>query len=327
METNKEIKPNQPPGLIASISEGFNIVANNIYLILLPLILDLFLWLGPHLRIKELVRPFIFQVLSDVPEMTSPELVQMSKWSEEIWDFFLQHFNLISLIRVYPVGVPSLMSNLVPIDTPWGQAPIIEIRNAFQVGILWVLFTLLGIYLGSLFFESLSLATDEQPSRLSISTSMYSAIQLLIFTLLFFILLFLFLFPTLILILFLSFISPALGQIAFIFIGIILIWFVMPLFFSVHGVYVERQSLYESINTSVRLVRNYLPGTGMFVLLAILLYQGLNLLWETAPDSSWLSVAGIFGHSFISTGLIAASFVYYRKGLIWMKSRLRTSVA
>ncbi|NLD99325.1 MAG: hypothetical protein GX640_05575 [Fibrobacter sp.] len=327
MENNQESIHITPPGLISSISEGFNIVANNIHLILLPLTLDVFLWLGPHLRIKSFLRPFIFQVLSDAPKMSTPELGEMSKWSGEIWDFFLEHFNLISLVRAYPLGVPSLMANLAPIDTPLGPASLIEITNFFQVGILWISFTLFGILLGSFFFETLSRATDENVSHFSFRLTVENAIQVFLFTLIFFILLFFFLFPTLLLILFLSFISPALGQIAFILIGIILIWFIMPLVFSIHGVFVDHQPLYNSIGTSIRLVRNYLPGTGMFILMTILLYQGLNLLWETAPATSWMSIAGIFGHAFISTGLISASFVYYRKGLSWMKSKLHPITA
>jgi hypothetical protein len=101
----------------------------------------------------------------------------------------------------------------------------------------------------------------------------------------------------------------------------------MPLIFSVHGVFVERQPIYSSITTSIRLVRNYLPGTGMFILTALLLYQGLNLLWETAPETSWMALIGIFGHAFISTGLIASSFVYYRKGMAWMERKLHQVAA
>lgn len=327
MENNQETQIIRPPGLIASITEGFNIVASNIHLILLPLIFDIFLWLGPHLRIKVLLRPFIFQILNDVPDMTSSDLVQMSEWSREIWVYFLDHFNILSMVRVYPVGIPSLMTGLAPIDTPFGQPSIIEVSSLLQVTILWVALSLLGIILGSLYFDSLSRATDDSHTHFSLIMAIDYTMQVFIFTLLCFILLFFFLIPTLILILLLALISMALGQIAFIFISILMIWFIMPLFFSVHGVFVDHQSLYSSITTSVRLVRNYLPGTGLFVLIALLLYQGLNLLWQNAPETSWMTIAGIFGHAFISTGLITSSFVYYRKGLSWMKSRLHPVAA
>jgi hypothetical protein len=214
------------------------------------------------------------------------------------------------------------MAGLSPIKTPYGSASLFEMSNFFQVILIWGLFTALGIILGSLYFDAISRATNEKSGNFSISAAADSTLQIFFFTILCFILVLFFAIPILLLITLLSFISTALGQIALLFICILFIWFVMPLIFSAHGVFVKHQPLYSSITTSIRLVRNYLPGTGMFILTALLLYQGLNLLWETAPETSWMSLIGIFGHAFISTGLIASSFVYYRKGLDWMESRL-----
>jgi uncharacterized membrane protein YdcZ (DUF606 family) len=70
------------------------------------------------------------------------------------------------------------------------------------------------------------------------------------------------------------------------------------------------------------LVRAFLPGTGLFLLLAIILAQGLDSLWLAAPDSSWLNLVGITGHAFIYTSLLAASYVYYLQGLVWMENNL-----
>ncbi len=323
MENTNKINPENVPGLIASITEGFNIVASRIYLILFPLLLDIFLWLGPHLRVKNLFQPLIIDLISEMPEIATPEIVEMSKWSKELWEIILDHFNLISLVRAFPIGIPSLMAGLSPISTPFGTPSLFEIGSFFQVVIIWGAFTAIGIVLGSLYFDAISRATSETGKDFSISAAMESILQILVFTLLFFLFLLLFSIPTLLLITVLSLISSALGQIALLFIFILIIWFVMPLVFSPHGVFVGHQPIYSSISTSIRLVRNFLPGTGMFVLTAILLYQGLNLLWETAPDTSWMSLIGIFGHAFISTGLIASSFVYYRKGIAWMESKQR----
>jgi hypothetical protein len=69
-------------------------------------------------------------------------------------------------------------------------------------------------------------------------------------------------------------------------------------------------------------VRSYLPGTGMFLLAAILIAQGLDLLWIAAPSDSWLTLIGITGHAYIYTALIAASFIYYQKSCDWTKEIL-----
>ncbi len=321
MENQLPSTQENAPRLIASLTEGFNTVANHIYLILFPLLLDTFLWLGPHIRVKNLLQPLITEITSQMPELATPEIMEVANWSKEIWDIILNHFNLISLVRVYPIGIPSLMAGLSPIETPYGTPSFYESTNAVQVVVLWLAFSLFGIILGSLYFEAISRSTDNQETQFSLTYAINDFWQILLFTMLFFVFLVLFSFPVMIIVALLSLISAALGEIILLFIFVVLLWFIMPLVFAPHGVFVEHKSITSSISNSIKLVRNYLPGTGMFILTALLLYQGLNLLWETAPDSSWMSLVGIFGHAFISTGLIASSFVYYRKGMAWMGSK------
>ena len=80
---------------------------------------------------------------------------------------------------------------------------------------------------------------------------------------------------------------------------------------------------FQSILLSIRMVRFFLPGTGMFVLTAILISEGMNLLWELPDPTSWLTLVGIAGHAFIVTAMLAASFIYYRDGLHWMQENIQ----
>jgi hypothetical protein len=327
MESNSKSEQITPPKLIEALTSGFNSVTNNIYLVLYPIILDTFLWLGPHLRIKQLVEPFVLNITSSVADMTTPELGNIGKWSQEIWDILLTQFNLISLVRSFPIGIPSLMAGLSPIKTPYGTAALFEVNSIIGTIFFWISFSILGIVFGCLYFDGISRSTSKETTRFSISMASSSFKQVLIFTIFCIFVLILFSIPTMLIISVLTLISPALGEIALLFIGIIVIWFVMPLAFAPHGVFAGGKNIFSSISTSIRLVRNYLPGTGMFFLTAILLYQGLNILWETAPETSWMSLVGIFGHAFISTGLIASSFVYYRNGISWMENKQLQTVA
>jgi hypothetical protein len=43
-----------PPNVIGSLRAGFDAVSSHVVLILLPLILDVFLWLGPRLSVGDL---------------------------------------------------------------------------------------------------------------------------------------------------------------------------------------------------------------------------------------------------------------------------------
>jgi hypothetical protein len=104
------------------------------------------------------------------------------------------------------------------------------------------------------------------------------------------------------------------------FIGaILLIWLVMPIFFSSHGIFSQQMNALHAILASLRMVRFTLPNTGLFILIFLVINQGLGFLWNTPPLNSWWMLVGIIGHAFVSTALLAASFVYYRDINAWLK--------
>jgi hypothetical protein len=48
---NPTIGTGAPPRMMNAIIAGFNIVANNLALLVLPIVIDLYLWLGPQVKI------------------------------------------------------------------------------------------------------------------------------------------------------------------------------------------------------------------------------------------------------------------------------------
>jgi hypothetical protein len=62
----------------------------------------------------------------------------------------------------------------------------------------------------------------------------------------------------------------------------------------------------------VRLVRGNALQTISLLLVVMLVGGGTNQLWRLADDGSWLTMVSIAGHAFVSTGLAAAIFVFYR---------------
>jgi hypothetical protein len=126
--------------------------------------------------------------------------------------------------------------------------------------------------------------------------------------------------PSVVLATLLSLISPFLSQIVLILVSFGTIWFMVPLAFSPHGIFLCGQSVIHAMLNSVRMVRYNLPGTGLFLLMALVLHQVLGLLWNQPPDTSWMTLVGIFGNAVITTGLLASSFIYYRGGLIYMQN-------
>jgi hypothetical protein len=52
----------------------------------------------------------------------------------------------------------------------------------------------------------------------------------------------------------------------------------------------------------------------------VILSQGLTYLWSVPPSDSWMTLVGIAGHAFITTAVLAASFVYYRDMNVWLQT-------
>jgi hypothetical protein len=133
--------------------------------------------------------------------------------------------------------------------------------------------------------------------------------------------------PAVILITVMALISLALAQFGLLAVSFVLLWILIPLIFSPHGIFAARQNVVRAMLISTRMVRLLFPGVGLFLLAALILAQGMGYLWRIPPETSWLSVAAVLGNAFVSTSLLAASFVYYRGAINWVEQLRRGAVA
>ncbi len=307
-----------PPKLIQAFTAGFNTVASHAYLLLLPIGVDLLLWFGPRLRLQGLLGPVLDDSARTLLQMNSGDMAMRLEAVREIWGQFLQRFNLISLIRTYPIGVPSLLASQSPPETPLGPAPVIEVESLLAGIGLFAAILVVGFFLGCLYFNLLARSTAEGAAAFEMKSFGNQVLQTLLLTAGLIIMLAALSIPVMLALSVITFISPNLADIGVIVMIFILLWLLVPLVFTPHGIYSGQHNLLASIATSVRLVRFFLPGTGIFLMFAILISQGLDVLWRLAPATSWLTAVGIFGHAFIYTSVLAASFVYFRGGMRWM---------
>jgi hypothetical protein len=311
METEQSKLP-PPPGLITSLVRGFDSVANHVLVILPPLLLDLFLWLGPHLRLKSFLQPFLNQLPSLANSFPSnfPNLAVV----QQAWTSFMDQFNLFVILRTFPVGATSLLSLQMPGQTPLGM-PLTLDAGSFLGIIGWaLLLALFGWLIGALYYYWIC-AVSVKPERRSIWKSIQQTTLLSVIWLGLLCVLGL---PAFLLVSVLAFFSPLLGQIIFFAGALLVIWLAMPVFFSVHGIFTLQLDAFRSILGSLRMVRFTLPNTGLFLLAFVLINSGLNFLWNTPSQNSWWMLVGIAGHAFVSTALLAGSFIYYRDINAWL---------
>jgi hypothetical protein len=312
-----------PPRLIASIVAGFNTVAAHAYLVLFPLILDLLIWLGPHLRIKTVLQPFATGFIKYLTNSGMMESKDVLKTVQDFVQSILDQFNLLGGLRTWPVGVPSLLANSGTMQTPVGGPHIIELPDVLSALFAFFLVFLVGTLLGSLFFNSISNASIGLKKPFSIRLSLWQFEQCILLAVLLVILAVLISFPVSIILSIFIYLNQGLAEIVLLAIGFLLIWFLLPLVFSAHGIFMFRLNTVLSIATSVRLVRFFLPGTGLFLVMAYLLNEGMNVLWRMPTSDSWMTFVGVAGHAFIASGLLAGSFIYYGNGMRWMQESLQ----
>jgi len=322
IESETPISSTQP-SLIRSLRTGFDAITNHVWLILFPVMLDIFIWLGPHLRIKNMLDT-TYQEIVRIPGWSAYQTPDTLKANQEMWQFIADHFNLTILLRSFPVGIPSLMSGRTPLDSPMGSPLLIEISSLGIAFIICVALTLIGLIVGTLYYITVAQAslvgkvdfgralTDWPRAALrEIGLALAWGIIFIAVSL-----------PAICLISLFLLGGASLGQLSLLFYAGVLVWLFFPLLFSGHGIITYQQKILASMRSSVRLTRLTLPMTGLMILVIIGLSQGLDIIWRWPTEDSWLSLIGIAGHAFVTTGLLAASFIYYRDTNRWIEEAL-----
>lgn len=308
-----------PPGVIGSLRAGFDAIASHLTVILLPLALDLFLWLGPRLHVDQLFQP-IFDEMSRYARYSGFPAADLNTLQENSALILEQlgQYNLLNTLRTFPIGVFSLMSGARPNQTPLGVPSIIQIDSVFTLLGWIILLMLIGWMCGGLFFRWVSLVVDSsRPFEKRIGQSI---LQTILMSVTYFILGILLGTPVLILLALVMAASPLLAQGLILVLGLLSMWLVVPVFFSPHGIFLRRQNAFSSLYSSLRMARFTMPTSSLFVLSVLLIAYGLNFLWNIPSSDSWMALVGIAGHAFVTTSLLAASFIYYRDMQAWLQT-------
>jgi hypothetical protein len=323
MKTPTAVTETTMPRLIPTLVAGFNTVATHIGLILIPLLLDLAIWLGPKVKIQTLGQPAFNSFITYLQSAAAPESQQQVQDTVKLLQEWLANFNLSVVIRTFPVGVPSLLAREVTVGSPLATNLIFEAPTITFIVLVILGLALTGFFLGTIYFNSLARFTVN-PVLPNNNKKLFTQFgQNLVTALILLTMLIIVSVPGIMILTVTSMISPVIAEFLMLMAMFALLWLSVPLIFAPHGIYVLNQKAYPSMLLSIRMVRYFLPGAGTFVMMSALISEGLNQLWVLPEPTSWLTLVGIFGHSFVVTALLAASFIYYRGGLKWMQESIQ----
>lgn len=305
---------------MASITSGFESVSTRLELVLLPVALDLFLWLGPHLSIKPLTSQslrLLTELFRDLPDQAMAE--QMLDVWRQLLTMAGDSVNLFSTLSIPLLGLPSLLKTQSTAMTPLGRPLVWSLDNVWAAMLVWGAFTLAGLLLGALYFGGI--AQQVRDARLSpglLFRQMWGDwARLTALALLTVIVVFVIALPAALAAGLLALFSPVLGDIVQFFASTLILWAIVFGAFTLHGLILQRRGLFGALWDSLRLVYNNLSSTAGLFAVVVVLNLGLGYVWRLPTEDSWYLLIGVGGHALLYTALITATFVYYKDRYRW----------
>lgn len=292
------------PGVLATLAAGFDLTAKHLWLILIPVLLDIFFWLGPRLSMRSLIE----QMVGMWPEEAA--LVGM----EEQLLALAPQTNLFTSLSVPFVGVPALMSGIAPAETPL-RPPVFDLYNAGWWPILFIGFSLVGLGLTAVYLTTIADAVRAEAGWPSLRIGRRALTvwrRLLLAFLAFLVAMLILMIPIFLAATAAALLSPLLSSLILLLGPFIGVWILLTCFFAPQGLTLYGRSVREAIGISLYLLR-YHARSGLALILVVLLGDSLlQQVLRWADDGSWLTLGTIAGHAFVSTALIAATFLFYR---------------
>lgn len=314
----------KPLGIIESISAGFRVVQRHLWLIILPLLVDIWLWLGPHLAVSQMVE----SLLKAWPTTDLPgDVSQMVAASQQMLAEIGQQFNLFWLVSNSLTWFNVLLPGLVE-PARFAAAMQTQQVQLATVGIAVPLVLAVGLGIGSMF---MTLVTAQmQPATGSAGFWLRRGLRVWGLTALYALLLTGMLLALLIAsslaLSFMLLLAPSLAtplaSLGVLLGGWLLIWFYLILYFVVAALAWDGASLRQAVWYSANVVgRNFWSTLGLIVLITVIL-GGFQFIWQRlAQISPWLVIVCIAGNAFLLTGLTAARLVFYQDRLArWQKT-------
>jgi len=307
MRQSPQAETERKTGLIATLSTGFDLTTHHIWIVLLPLVLDVFYWIGPRLSIEKLIEESA-AVLKEQPAFVdlADQMLQIGS-----------QFNLFTSLSLPIIGIPALMGGIVPEQTPLDPA-IVQIEDSFSWLVLFLGLSLIGLVLTTIYFILISYVVQEQKIDAPSNPAIYSKrlvvsyIRLIGLGIVFVICLLVVWIPLISVAFLAGLVSNILFSL-FLMLGLVFsILIVTYLSLSIPAIVFANRTVIKAIRESISLVHNNLSSIIGLLLTVVLIGTVTNLLWHLADNGSWITLVSLAGNAFISTALVMAIFIYYR---------------
>ena len=310
----------RPTGVIETLSAGYAAVNRQPWVLLLPILLNVFLWLGPHVSYSPLVGPVVTSAsewtrrMAVGPGRAAPEAQGISVADVDQARQWLiarsDDVNGFEALVWSPLGMPSLPSLSTTSED-------IAFVNGWGDGIALLGACLgLGLLLGGWFYGGLAVASQNAPggplaAGRRVPRGVIDVIGLVAVLLGVSMLLGV---PVVLLIGFTALVSPPVAVLGSVLLIAGLLFATVHLFFSVAAIFVSGAGPLAAIQGSVGIVRRHVWSSIALILLTWLILAGMGRVWDLLGSyvpAPFGVLLGILGNAYVASGLIAAGMVFY----------------
>jgi hypothetical protein len=322
--SDNQVEP-KPISILSALLAGFDRIAAKPLLILPPVLLDLFLWFGPHLTVPSLLHAAAAGLT--IPAGADPGMTEQLVLFRETLNLLGERYNLLTSFSTLPggmpfnflfalltsvsVGIPSLVAGRMPVLTPLGPAPQLEILDPMFVLLIWFTLALAGIGAGVIFHRLVVKQTDPEAEFNHLWRDWMKLLFLAIGGYL-----------LTVVILTVGMLVAGINGLTYIALPVLFVAGVY-IAFTPHGIIRYRLGIWSAIKQSIRVVRfNFFGSTGYLLTAFLIMWVSTYKVWSLAQEDSWIFALAIMGHAFIATMLIAGSYVFFQGRKEWLEWQL-----
>jgi len=316
------------PGVIDCLGSGFSAINRAIWVILIPIALDIALWLAPRLSIAPLVDRWEQLYRSTAAQATAvapPDAVTRQSMEQASAAFdavrlVARDFNLLSLLttNIANAFVPAL-----------GGTERLESGSVVDVGSfgafvgLVVGLQLVGVLLGCLYLVLIAHAVTGE--RLAGATLVRRTIRAWLnavgYGLLLLGVALVVAVPLGILVTLVGFVAPSAAQVMYALLftaaWVAGVWMLLYLYFVTAAIVVGGLGPIRAIVSSIGIVRRHFWASLGLVVLTLVVTLGMGVIWNQLSTQPWGFGAAVVGNAYIASGLMSAGLYYY-----WQRSGL-----
>lgn len=327
MEKNLE----KPLGIIDALYGGFELVLKRPWVLLIPIAVDLFLWMGPRVTAVSIFQQFIAWVASVPPPNSPPEMVQGFEAAKTSWIAFGNKFNafsVVSLIALAVMRMPTLMGIDVPSASFLRSQPTgITVVDGATLTEIIALLIIAGVLVGSLYLEALARGVrgEKGGAGIFITRAFRSYISVGALIVAACIVSVLIMLPFALSATLVGLFDTSIGMFLLMLGMMMLMWVGLYLSFAVPAIFVSGANLWQAVVSSVTVFRyNFWSAIGL-ISLVYLIDTGFQIIWQSLFVSAWGALGADVANAFLGSALIGALMLFYYDRITWL-NRIREQI-